>query len=95
MNERQALCIKCQACCKELLFRIAPDAENTEFYKARGLKILLHPAGQLFVAVPHVCAQLTKNGCKIYAKRPLACQVFDGRTNILTKDVCLWKGEEK
>ncbi len=92
-TQQQEDCIKCQLCCKALVFRIAPSKTSLEFYRARGLKI--HKDGSwladdYFVEVPHVCPHLTNNGCDIYENRPLACQAFDGKRNVATKEKCLW-----
>jgi Fe-S-cluster containining protein len=86
MTDNEKICLKCQLCCKILHFRIADDGFNVEFFKARGIKVTLVPEIGLFVEIPHVCQHL-KNGCAIYDKRPIACQVFKG--NVLIEGRCL------
>lgn len=98
LTEKQQLCLQCLACCKSLLFKVSAARESLEFYRARGIRIL-HPSnltGNFFyVEVPHVCKHLTSKGCAVYDNRPESCRVYDGRTNVLTKDICLWSRLDK
>ena len=93
LTKKQELCLQCMLCCKSLLFQVSAARETVEFYKARGLK-LYHPTclsgNFIYVEVPHICQHLTEKGCAIYSKRPSSCAKFDGRTNIITQNTCLW-----
>jgi Fe-S-cluster containining protein len=86
--KKQEACIKCQLCCKVLHFPVSTGA--VPFYEARGIKVIDDPEVGLFIEVPQSCHHLTKNGCSIYDKRPVACRVFDGSKDKLIKDRCLW-----
>lgn len=91
-SERQALCLKCLACCKRLQFpadRFGLSEDDMMFYKTRGCTFNMQK-GIFFIAMHNICPQLTARGCKIYDSRPLACQIYDGRNDPLVKDVCLW-----
>jgi len=90
-TKKRKLCIRCQACCKILAIPTPmPDKDGMEFYKARGCKVFRYK-GSIRVIIPHICPQLTKEGCKIYANSPLDCMEFDGRKDLLVGDICLWK----
>jgi Fe-S-cluster containining protein len=91
---KSELCVKCQECCKELTFEVPLYHSTLEFYKARGLKTIYKDKHTVLVLVPHICNQLTGIGCTIYARRPHACKVFDGRKSLATKDICLWNKED-
>lgn len=89
-TKKRKLCIRCQECCKILAVPTPkPGKDALEFYKARGCKMIKY-RGTLHLLISHTCPQLTKDGCKIYDKRPLDCQEFDGRRDLLVGDVCLW-----
>ncbi|OQB74770.1 MAG: hypothetical protein BWX92_02888 [Deltaproteobacteria bacterium ADurb.Bin135] len=92
-SSKQDACLNCLACCKSLVFQVSSHPETINFYKTVGCKIHynLFVSGKfIFVEVPHICDKLTEKGCSIYDKRPLSCQRFDGRTNIVTQNSCLW-----
>ena len=69
-----------------------PEMDVVQFYEARGCKFDFDVKGDnitSFVTVEQPCPHLEKGkGCKIYRNRPLACRVFDGRENPVTRDRC-------
>lgn len=89
---KQRLCLSCMECCKIVAVRAAINPENEltrSFYSARGCRIL--PTDHLpLVIIPFPCPNLTDTGCSIYGKRPLACQMYDGRNDPIMKHICLW-----
>ncbi len=91
LTQKQSLCISCQYCCKYLSFTFISDEIGIEFYRARGLKII-HSTDddKTYVLVPHVCPQLTTQGCKIYSTRPQICRSFDGSKHPVSSKVCPW-----
>lgn len=90
-TKKKKLCIRCQACCKTIAIPTKqPNTEAMKFYKARGGR-LVRINGAHRMAVPSICPQLTKDGCKIYDNRPEDCKNFDGRKDPLVGSVCLWK----
>lgn len=94
-SKKEKLCIRCQACCKLLYIPttqplIKEESDGSEFYKERGIKFCVL-YGVLYAAIPSECPQLTKEGCKIYSRRPQSCQEYDGRKDPLMKDICLWR----
>ena len=94
-TKKKKLCIRCQACCKILAIPTPkPDKNAAEFYKARGGRMVKYKGTNRLV-IPHICPQLTKEGCKIYDRRPSDCQEFDGRNDLLVGDLCLWKKENQ
>jgi Fe-S-cluster containining protein len=89
-TKKKKLCVKCQACCKILAVPTpAPSKDAMEFYKARGCRMVKYKGVNRLV-ISHTCPQLAKDGCKIYSNRPLDCQEFDGRRDLLVGDACLW-----
>ena len=89
-KSKSELCIECQECCKILRIPIGqfPTSNTRDFYAARGIKIISFDF-YLWLVLPHTCAQLTPQGCKIYEDRPLACRAYDGRTDPVVN--CKWK----
>ena len=89
-KEKSAICIKCQACCKQVYFKLHPsDLSGIGFYRIRGLDVRIH-AGHAYIIIPQVCQHLTKRGCGIYAMRPASCILFDGRRDPLLPEICKW-----
>ncbi len=94
IDRKQALCLKCQYCCNIISFYVPFQPESIEFFRARGLKVLMDlPTKRAMVVVPQKCRHLTKDGCAIYSKRPLVCSLFDGSKSPDTQAVCLWNRE--
>lgn len=93
---KQEMCLRCMECCKQIIIPIPYTQAKEffitkEFYKARGHEVKYDSVRDIFYIVfDEVCPNLTKDGCKIYYNRPLACVVFDGRDGITTRNKCLW-----
>jgi hypothetical protein len=87
---KSRLCVRCQACCKLLMFEVDKLVETFRFYAARQLQMVTKD-NKMYVVVPHVCPHLTPKGCAIYKTRPQACQCFDGRDCPAVMEECLWK----
>ena len=91
---KSELCIECQECCKILKIPVGRflDYNARDFYNARGIDIIFHE-GMLMFLLPHTCEKLTPEGCRIYEDRPLACRVYDERTDPVVN--CKWKELEE
>ena len=102
-QEKQELCIKCQACCRIVGIPLGLLTGNTignqqEFYQARGIDVVLdtrYSAVNYLAVIPMPCPQLTPKGCKIYKNRPKTCQLYDGTTDPLMTNYCLWREENR
>lgn len=60
----------------------------------RDCKILIADRNKMSivtVGVPRTCLHLSPAGCNIYDLRPKTCRDYDGRKDILLKDICKWK----
>jgi len=98
-SDYSKLCLTCLECCKYISFTINAREQTpyrdllTRFYNARQIKMI--PSDQnVQVLIPHVCPQLTTQGCRIYNSRPHSCKIYDGRMDPFLKDKCKWpKGE--
>lgn len=79
--KKSELCIKCQACCKEVGIHtpyLYTDVVTAEFYTARGFRVTDND-GYIFLHLSMSCPHLTPAGCDIYENRPAVCIEFDGR----------------
>jgi len=73
------VCRKCGKCCRVLIVPFIDDEAGVlrEFLDARGIKYTVLEGGRLDAEVPHVCPQLTPDGCALEeAGKPLACRLF-------------------
>jgi len=95
IKTKSELCLECLACCRVVkipLFGVGClNGDALEFCDVRGLEIVLED-GVYFVVIPHVCPQLSVDGCKIYEDRPVSCREYDGRTDSAIN--CLWGEDE-
>ena len=96
-DRKQKLCISCQKCCNYVTFTLpVPPGHNRnhikEFYTRRGFEVI-PDENSLIVVIKNRCPQLTKKGCSIYNKRPLYCNVYDGRNDPVLRDKCKWTKE--
>ena len=90
------LCLECLECCKKLKIPVGRflDFNARDFYNAREIDIIFSPNEEMLMFVlPHTCPKLTPEGCSIYEDRPLACRVYDGRTDPVVD--CKWKELEE
>ena len=94
--EKQEVCIKCQACCKQVHIRIR-SYEEYSFLQTRGLDVRTYYGPmrtQLYwLILPQTCKWLKDDGCSIYKFRPHSCRVYDGRKDPFLKDICKWNEE--
>lgn len=91
-EEKSRLCLECQECCKvfKLPLNKYPTQQDREFYKIRGLRLILDDSdGRFYLVFPLRCPQLTPHGCAIYDKRPQACRAYDGRDDPAVN--CKWR----
>lgn len=94
-TKKKRLCLQCQACCKLVYIPTnAMSQKDLSFYFARGIKFI-RVKGTPCAAVPSICPQLTKQGCKIYDSRPEDCRDYNGLEDPILKDICLWKVENQ
>lgn len=95
------VCIKCQRCCKEIaIYSMWQKQDDNiesviEFYNARGFQTYFENG---YLTISHQnfpCPNLTKQGCKIYSKRPKVCREYNGKEDF--GDDCLLsvKGGDK
>ena len=87
---RSDLCLQCLECCQK--FRLPVNKfitqRDRDLYKARGFELArIH--GVQFLVFPHICPQLTPEGCKIYDTRPDACKMYNGLRDPVVD--CKWK----
>ncbi len=76
-KQRQQICILCQKCCHHLAFPVM-DATYLKFYKTRGENTVFSELTQTYsILIERSCQHITKQGCKIYDSRPLACRGYD------------------
>ena len=74
---------------------INPENERTQiFYNTRGCRIITTD-GLPLVVIPIACPYLSDAGCVIYDHRPLACQMYDGRRDVIMRHTCLWNELEE
>lgn len=94
-EEKSALCLQCQKCCKVLPISLRYEPESamfktiSTFFIEHGCDAMV--IGNTFViSVQHVCQHLTEEGCSIYEKRPEVCRNYDGRKDPRLARECLW-----
>ena len=92
-KEEQRICIGCQECCKHVGFRIrvfdrTEKLAYIEFYETRGFTVLKDQTDTIMVVVENRCPKLTQWGCKVYPNRPIACRIYDGRTDPAMAGFC-------
>lgn len=87
------LCAECKGvCCKTIVFptqysefdSFAKDLYETRGWYATGYK------GKLWIYKEESCPELSETGCKIFESRPSACKMYDGRSDPIVRDQCLW-----
>ena len=98
-ERKSELCLECLECCKSLTFMFGSEKRDAvskmtmEFYATRGCTV--HNIEEMFfVEVPNKCPHLSAFGCAIYAERPMACRLYDGRKHPVIRQRCLWMKEE-
>lgn len=95
-EELSKLCVKCQACCKEVAIHSQyPYTQAVaEFYEARGFRVY-NESGMAVIHLDYPCPKLTPLGCSIYETRPEVCKEFDGRLHFAGGEgKCLWPTTE-
>ena len=84
------ICVSCKECCRWLQFTQSDASREVmdisiELYRARGCEVYEKTTSTIVIMVPTTCPHLDEEiGCKIYAKRPKACVIFDGRLDPYT-----------
>jgi len=90
-EEKSALCLKCQYCCKVAFIPVNPHSGLVSFYRdVRGIEVRFTEGLNPWFVVNQPCQHLTPKGCRIYDKRPVDCKFFDGREMLFNREKCLW-----
>jgi len=98
-EEKSALCMKCQACCKYIPITLPVTPGNDqyerliEYFQKRGCEVAKR-GDYTFVRIPSKCVHLGPEGCRIYEERPEMCRLIQGDTDPGFVDICLWRFEE-
>lgn len=89
-DEKSALCIKCQVCCRYDLKKFDRPHRGLTLQRAWG-RILLSN-GRDFMRISYdPCQHIKPLGCSIYNKRPELCREFmGGDRNKMLRPICLW-----
>jgi len=95
-EEKQKICMECQACCKYIGYLCGPTPQEANFLAAWGYELTpVAGTGKLTATIYHPCQHITDKGCDIYDTRPIFCREYYACDDPALAHLCKLKPSEE